>query len=191
MSEPQERHREAARAILGFGIATSMLGPGDAGYHPSGDSAVCRAVAYALAAAEARGEAKGLEMAGGARGLVQRERPHDAPGPGGAGMTPGKALELIHQLDPSARVLYSKWTDRFYVSDRIEDGSKHGFLISMTEHRETPDDAVVAYFARLAACKRIVVNAYSDDRREVKWDPIHCRWAAYAEEIDATWMVTR
>ena len=84
---------------------------------------------------------------------------------------------ILKALDPGASVKFSEWTGQWYVEASIEvgDGS---VLTGGTEHRDSPDDAVRDYFARLTAISldEYVATRYCGQRREWRWNG-----AAFAE----------
>jgi hypothetical protein len=104
--------------------------------------------------------------------------------------TPAEMLAKIHELDPDARILWSDYTGKWWMCDAIEDGSDVGVLVGMAEHGETPDDAVRMIFERMKKCRRLVVNAGNEKRREVRWDFLNNTWISWTQDIDGTHLVT-
>lgn len=80
-------------------------------------------------------------------------------------------MAIIRRLDPLASIVYSDYVDDFYVSSRIE--ITDGFILSgATGRGKSPDAAVENCFTILTSVtlpRRLVVNAYGDDRREYLW----------------------
>lgn len=86
--------------------------------------------------------------------------------------TSEEALKIIHSICPETKVIYSPWTDKFYVSTNIEIG-KDGFLTGIVEHRDTINDAIWAYWNCLTEIKipeTLVINAMSPNRAEYRWN---------------------
>lgn len=79
---------------------------------------------------------------------------------------------LIKSLDPGAKLAYSEYTDKFYVSSSIE--ISNGYILSgTTEHREGKEQAVNAFLDRLKNLKEdeFIVTRYKGKyRREYKWN---------------------
>lgn len=89
-------------------------------------------------------------------------------------MTAEQSMTAILMLDPDASVRYSTYTARWYVVARIEVGDGV-MLLSPTEHRRTPEDAVVSFLVRIARTKpdEFLVTHHADPlnpRRQ------HWRW---------------
>lgn len=91
-----------------------------------------------------------------------------------------QAMLQIKSLDSSAHIEFSEYTDKWYVSTRISIGGD-GFLRGITEHRDSPEEAVHAY---LAALQRVdehdldhyLVTTHRNGRRHSRWNG-----AAFAE----------
>lgn len=92
-------------------------------------------------------------------------------------MSPEQIMLIIQALDPGASLNYSSYTKQWYVSARIEisDGS---VLTGVAEHTENMQDAITAFFNRLAEIDldHRVVSRYAGRRREWRWNG-----AAFAE----------
>jgi hypothetical protein len=88
-----------------------------------------------------------------------------------------RLMLIIKALDPNASVLFSEYTHQWYVSASIEigDGS---MLTGGAEHRNTPNEAVEAFYDRLTSINldQYVVSKYRGHRREWRWNG-----AAFAE----------
>ena len=84
---------------------------------------------------------------------------------------------IIKALDPSASVAFSEYTNKWYVASRLEIGNGVT-LTSPNEHRDSPEDAVLSYFAALTnlSAGEYVVSRYLAIRREWTWNG-----AAFAE----------
>lgn len=86
-----------------------------------------------------------------------------------------RAMLLIKSLDNSAHLELSEWTGKWFVSARIE-VSDGVILRGLVEHRDTPDEAVFALLDKLRGIdmskhgERLVSRAYSDERREYRWN---------------------
>lgn len=96
-------------------------------------------------------------------------------------MSATENMLLIKALAPSASLQLSTFTRKWYVDARIEisDGC---MLSGVTEHRDTPDLAVLAFINTLMAIdsnqfdRCIVANAMVGERRQYVWNG-----AAFAE----------
>ena len=88
-------------------------------------------------------------------------------------MTPIKAVALhLQVLDRAWSLGYSEHTHQFYVSLDAQIGGD-GLLCSVTEHRDTPEQAIDAAFKRLAAVSApnyIVTDAFQGDRKHWRWN---------------------
>jgi len=84
---------------------------------------------------------------------------------------------IIKALDPNARIMWSEYTDQFFVQAQIDIGDG-ALLGSIVEHRDTPDEAVLAFFARCSGVEQpeFLVTKYHGERRERRWNG-----AAFAE----------
>jgi hypothetical protein len=92
-----------------------------------------------------------------------------------------RGLLLLHGIDPTATLNYSTYTGQFYVSSRAEvtDGS---IASGVTEHRDTPQEAVQAFLRRLQEVKaprRILTSGMLSPRREWLWNG--ATWVEYRE----------
>lgn len=78
----------------------------------------------------------------------------------------------IKSIDPTARLDCSDYTQKWYISSRIE--ISDGVVLSgICEHEDTPEAAVAAFMGRLANVpvdQAIVVNAYKANRRHYRWN---------------------
>lgn len=98
-----------------------------------------------------------------------------------------EAMLLIKTMDNGAMLKLSEWTGKWYVEAQVE--VSDGVVLSgVTEHEDSPEQAVHAYLARLAEVdvndfgRVLVTRAYAGDERR------HWRWngAAFANEpLDA------
>jgi hypothetical protein len=79
----------------------------------------------------------------------------------------------IKSLDNNASLGFSEYTSQWYVDARIEMGGE-GVLFGMTEHRSSPESAVMAYFSSLITVDLdhyLVTHAYDEKaRRHWKWN---------------------
>ena len=93
----------------------------------------------------------------------------------------------ITELAP-AKILFRPEGQTFYVSQcGVEVAERPGILTSPTQLAPTAATAVLEYFTQLTAKSPVVVvGAYSDDRREFRWNPITEAWQSPDAEIDAT-----
>lgn len=87
----------------------------------------------------------------------------------------GRAMLLIKSLDPKANLEFSEWTQKWFVAADIE--ISDGCIIGgITEHRDTPDQAVLAFLARLQGVDYgdlenvIVTNSLRPERRHWRWN---------------------
>jgi hypothetical protein len=76
--------------------------------------------------------------------------------------------EMVNKMNilGKPKMEYSEYTKKYYLTIsevEIKDG---GFLTSPVEHKETKEEAITAYYNRLINAPRIVVNAYTDNRKE-------------------------
>ena len=81
--------------------------------------------------------------------------------------TPTEAMLDIIEIAPNATILFSEFTHGWYVDARIEIGGD-GLLSGVTEHRATPDTAVLAYHERLRSVRApyyIATNASTEQRQ--------------------------
>ncbi|MGW8181030.1 MAG: hypothetical protein ACWGQW_20045 [bacterium] len=86
------------------------------------------------------------------------------------------AAELLTSLHEDFAVMYSKYLDTWFVQSHIytHDGA---FLSADTEHRSTPNDAVIAFVEKLQKVggdEVICVFAHVADERHrtfYSWDP--------------------
>lgn len=84
---------------------------------------------------------------------------------------------MIMSLDPEAAISFSEYTGQWYVQARIEVGDGD-VLQGMTEHRDTPEDAVNAYMARLKeinyhqATHFLVTRRFGDRRQHWRWNGV-------------------
>lgn len=85
-------------------------------------------------------------------------------------MTVKEAMRLIQELDPEAKIDFSTWSDKWYVTSRVYIGD--GAVISSpTEHRETPQDAVYAYIEKLTNLRENeFLITHQPDRKEWRWE---------------------
>lgn len=88
-----------------------------------------------------------------------------------------RLMLIIKALDPGASVLFSEYTHHWYVGASIEVGNG-SVLTGGAEHRETPNEAVQAFFDRLTSIglDEYIVSKYRGQRREWRWNG-----AAFAE----------
>jgi len=89
-----------------------------------------------------------------------------------------QTMLLIKSIDLRAHLEFSEWTKQWYVEARIDIGGD-GLLSGGSEHRDTPQEAVVAYMERLCEIDLdhyLVTNAGGDARRHWRWNG-----AAFAE----------
>lgn len=90
------------------------------------------------------------------------------------------AMLCIQTLDPDAHLDFSHFTGKWYLSSRIEisDGA---ILSSITEHEDTPEAAVFAYFDKLKwiSLDEVIVAKPTGQRRHYRWNG-----AAFAEQYD-------
>lgn len=87
-------------------------------------------------------------------------------------IAPTRLMLTIKSIDPSARLDCSEYTQRWYVASRIE-VTNGVFLSGVSEHRDTPEDAIDAFMGRLTSVPlrhAIVVNADRDNRRHYRWN---------------------
>lgn len=83
-----------------------------------------------------------------------------------------RQMFLIKKLDGQACLMLSNYTGKWYVSTRIE-VANGAFLAGITAHRDTPEEAVSSYLAKLQAIRlpeRLVLNAYGEDRKAFVWN---------------------
>lgn len=87
------------------------------------------------------------------------------------------SMLYIQALAPDASVKFSPYTQRWYVSARIDIGDGE-MLHGITEHHETADAAVEAFFTRLTevSLDEYLATEYQGYRREWRWNG-----AAFAE----------
>ena len=90
----------------------------------------------------------------------------------------------IKALDVGAHLEYSEYSQQWYVEAQIEVGGD-GMLVSVCEHKDSPDEAVEWFFDAITTVDRdhyLVANGYGSRR--------HWRWngAAFAEQ---TWTYDR
>lgn len=82
-----------------------------------------------------------------------------------------RVMLLIKTVDPDASLKLSEYTGKWYIEARIEVGDG-AILRGCTEHRDTPGEAVLAYFDNLRMLKvdEYIVGRYLDQRREYRWN---------------------
>lgn len=82
------------------------------------------------------------------------------------------AIRHIMALDPNAHVAFSIYTGQWYLSARIE--VSDGKIVStLSQHRDTPDQAVLAFFNTLVAVSSpsiVVTNGLRPERRNWRWN---------------------
>lgn len=81
---------------------------------------------------------------------------------------------LIKSIDPDASLRLSEWTRRWYVEAKIE-VSDGAVLSGITEHRDSPDEAVAAYLERLREVNQndsdhVLAARVAGDRRHFRWN---------------------
>lgn len=86
-------------------------------------------------------------------------------------MDTNTAMLNIMALDNDAKIIFSEYTNKWYVAARIEQGGD-GFLTGLVTHQDTPDEAVDAYFADLCAVSKplYLVTDISFGRKCWRWD---------------------
>ena len=86
----------------------------------------------------------------------------------------------IKALDPAAHLCLSEYTGKWYIEAKVEvsDGC---ILSGVTEHRETPAQAVRAFVEALQAISldEVIVAKPTGQRRHYRWNG-----AAFAEQYD-------
>lgn len=85
---------------------------------------------------------------------------------------------MLKAMSRDVRVEYSEYTARWYVSARHLEIGNGTLLTGGSEHRETPDQAIQAFFDRLTSIglDEYIVGDYLGQRREYRWNG-----AAFAE----------
>lgn len=88
-----------------------------------------------------------------------------------------EVMAIIDALDPGASLKFSKWTGKWYVAANLEIGDGT-ILRGITEHHDTPHDAIQAFFSVLTnlSLDEYVASTYCGQRREWRWNG-----AAFAE----------
>lgn len=96
------------------------------------------------------------------------------------------AMRLIQILDDSAKISFSQWTGKFFVTARIEI-SNGSVLRGLAEHENSPITAVFSYLealqkVTLTSDARIVTNGYRPTRQQWYWNGVgwaldNERWA--------------
>ena len=86
-------------------------------------------------------------------------------------------MRIIHVLDPNASLHLSEYTGKWYVSSQIH--ISNGALISgISEHRDSPEDAVSAHLARLVNVGPAEVVVTGENRN--RGGRRHWRWNGHA-----------
>lgn len=94
-----------------------------------------------------------------------------------------EAKEMLEKMRIFGKPImrYSNITGRYYLTFEpgieLSDGC---CLTGVAEHRDTPEEAVVAFYSRLRSeRKKIVIHAMSDDRREYVYSPFKDDFVPY------------
>ena len=86
--------------------------------------------------------------------------------------SPSKIMLMLKAMSRDVHVGYSEYTQKWYVSARhLEIGD--GVLLSCgSEHRDTPELAIQAFFDRLTSIgpDKYIVGDYLGQRREYQWN---------------------
>lgn len=91
---------------------------------------------------------------------------------------PSQIMLMLKAMSPDVTVAFSEYTGKWYVSARYLEIGDGSLLKGVTEHRASPDLAVLAFFDRLisAGLDEYIVGNYQGQRREYRWNG-----AAFAE----------
>jgi hypothetical protein len=89
------------------------------------------------------------------------------------GMEP-KDIALLLSAIGDLEITFNKYTGRFIASFHqyveVKNREDEEFLHGFVQLSDTPDEALLAMFERLKQAAIIVVDAYEDTRRELKWN---------------------
>lgn len=83
-----------------------------------------------------------------------------------------RKMAIIKALDPTARLAYSDYTDKFYVEALGIDIGDGCILSGVTVHDKDKDMAIEGFFERITNIPEgcFIVAKYNGKRREWKWN---------------------